>query len=89
MSASAGRRQLIRGLRYCFAGLGVHELSMVPANIGAVRRVIRQMTMFEAEQAGQMALQCSTAAEVMKIAGNVLAKVAPEVVALVEDGNDG
>ena len=41
-----------------------------------------------AEQAGQMALQCSTAAEVMKIAGNVLAKVAPEVVALVEDGND-
>ena len=76
-------------LAILFAGLGVHELSMVPANIGAVRRVIRQMTMFEAEQAGQMALQCSTAAEVMKIAGNVLAKVAPEVVALVEDGNDG
>lgn len=72
-------------LAILFAGLGVHELSMVPSNIGAIRRVIRQMTMFEAEQAGQAALQCATAAEVMKIAGKVLSKVAPEVIALVGD----
>ncbi len=69
-------------LALLFAGLGVHELSMVPANLNQVRRVIRQMTMFEAEQAGQAALQCSTSKEVMQIANRVLNKVAPEVLAL-------
>ncbi len=75
-------------LALLFAGLGVHELSMVPANIGAVRRVLRQMTMYEAEQAGQRALQCATSKEVMKIAHDVLAKVAPEVLSLIEQDCD-
>jgi len=76
-------------LALLFAGLGVHELSMVPANLNPVRRVIRQMTMLEAEQAGQQALQCSTSKEVMQIANQVLAKVAPEVLALVSQDELG
>ncbi len=75
-------------LALLLAGLGVHELSMVPANLNPVRRVIRQMTMLEAEQAGQQALQCSTSKEVMQIANRVLAKVAPEVLSLVSKDED-
>ncbi|MEA4863735.1 MAG: phosphoenolpyruvate--protein phosphotransferase [Victivallaceae bacterium] len=75
-------------LALLLAGLGVHELSMVPANLNPVRRVIRQMTMLEAEQAGQQALQCATSREVMQIANRVLAKVAPEVLSLVSKDED-
>ena len=72
-------------LALLFAGLGVHELSMVPASLGPVRRVLRQVTMYEAEQAGQAALACATSAEALAIATRVLEKAAPEVLCMFED----
>ena len=72
-------------LALLFAGLGVHELSMVPASLGPVRRVLRQVTMHEAEQAGLAALACATSDEALQIASRVLEKAAPEVLCILDD----
>ncbi|WP_176013683.1 phosphoenolpyruvate--protein phosphotransferase [Victivallis sp. Marseille-Q1083] len=64
-------------------GLGVHELSMPPQAVAPVRRVIRQMRLYEAEATAQAAMSCSTADDAMKIAVDFLNQVAPEISQLV------
>ena len=61
------------------AGLGVHELSMPPAAIGPVRRVIRSISMYEAENAARAALACSNSFETLAIAQELLTRCAPEI----------
>ncbi len=60
-------------------GLGVHELSMAPASIGIVRRVIRGLSMDQAEIAVREALDCANASDSMAIAEALLRKCAPEI----------
>jgi phosphotransferase system enzyme I (PtsI) len=65
-------------------GLGVHELSMEPSSIGAVRRVIRGLSMHEAENLASKALSCDTSEEVIKLSLKLLRKAAPTVVELID-----
>jgi len=60
-------------------GLGIHELSMSPVAIGAIKKLIRQMRMYEAEELVEQALQCSTAREVWKLCEEFVQRVAPEL----------
>ena len=59
-------------------GLGVNELSMVESAIPLVRRVIRSVSMYEAVQAAERALNCATAAEVGDIVSELLRERFPE-----------
>ncbi len=63
-------------------GLGVQELSMNPDSVGSVRRVIRGLTMNEAEAAAQAAMAASTAAEALDISRELMRKAAPKLAAL-------
>ncbi len=63
-------------------GLGVHELSMEPHSIALVRRVIRGLSMYEAEKAAREALQCGTADEVKAISEALVSRCAPEIAEL-------
>ncbi len=65
-------------------GIGVHELSMDANSLGAVRRVIRGMTMHEAEAVAKAAMECGSAAEALDMSLRLLRKVAPEVAMLIE-----
>ena len=60
-------------------GLGVHELSMAPASISIVRRVIRSLSMHEAEEAARKALDCDNASDSLAISEALLRKCAPEI----------
>ncbi|MBR2426063.1 MAG: phosphoenolpyruvate--protein phosphotransferase [Lentisphaeria bacterium] len=60
-------------------GLGVRELSMPSASISIVRRAIRQMSFYDAEQLAQKALHCETAAEVRSLAQAYLNQAAPGI----------
>ena len=60
-------------------GLGVRELSMPPASISIVRRVIRLLSFYGAEQLAKQALQCETAAEVRSLAQAYLNQAAPGI----------
>ncbi len=60
-------------------GLGVHELSMAPASIAVIRRVIRSMSMHEAEKAAQAALDCANASDSLAISSELLRRCAPEI----------
>ncbi|MPN10061.1 Phosphoenolpyruvate-protein phosphotransferase [bioreactor metagenome] len=61
-------------------GLGVHELSMTPAAIPVVRRVIRSMSMYEMEQTAQAALNCSNATDSLAISEALINLRVPEIV---------
>jgi len=65
-------------------GLGIDELSMVPASIPAVKELIRSVTRSQALELAQMALSCETAAEVLKHCRALISKVAPEILELVK-----
>ncbi len=67
-------------------GLGVHELSMVPISLGAVRRIIRKLKMHEAEVAAEKALKCSNAKDALDVSLELLKKIAPEVTDLAFRG---
>jgi len=64
-------------------GLGVHELSMPPAMLGPVRRVVRKLKMSEAERAAQAVLECETAEKALNISLKMLREAAPEVADLI------
>ncbi len=57
-------------------GLGVHELSMSPISIGPIRRIIRQLKMYEAEKAAKAAMAASTAQEALDISLQLLRRIA-------------
>ncbi len=61
-------------------GFGVHELSMPPASIGVVRRVIRNLAMHEAETVAREALRCSNASDALAISEALLRRSSPEIV---------
>ncbi|QSH42184.1 phosphoenolpyruvate--protein phosphotransferase [Lentisphaerota bacterium ZTH] len=67
-------------------GLGLHELSMSPISLGAVRRIIRKLRMHDAELAVNEAIKCSTAEEALEISLNLLRKISPEVTNLALRG---
>ena len=67
-------------------GMGVHELSMVPMSLGAVRRIIRKLNMHEAEVAAEKALQCSNAQDALNVSLELLKKIEPEVTNLAFRG---
>ena len=60
-------------------GLGVHELSMVPAAVAVVRRVIRGLSFYEAEEAAMAALECTHAAEALAYSTRLLKLCSPEI----------
>ena len=62
------------------AGLGIQELSMSPASIGPVRRVLRRLSMYDAEQLAKKVLNCRTAYESAALLQNFLANIAPDLV---------
>ena len=64
-------------------GLGVHELSMPPAQIGPVRRVIRNLQMADAELAAIEVLESETPAKALEISMQMLRSAAPEIADLV------
>ncbi|MBR2434056.1 MAG: phosphoenolpyruvate--protein phosphotransferase, partial [Lentisphaeria bacterium] len=63
-------------------GLGVRELSMSPGSLAAVRRMIRRMRFYDAEQLAEKALACRTAPEVRALAKEFLNTVAPDLAQL-------
>ena len=67
-------------------GMGVHELSMVPMSLGAVRRIIRKLNMHEAEVAAEKALLCSNARDALNVSLELLKKIEPEVTNLAFRG---
>ncbi|MDD3886191.1 MAG: phosphoenolpyruvate--protein phosphotransferase [Victivallaceae bacterium] len=60
-------------------GLGVHELSMAPGAVAVVRRVVRSISMYEAERAADAALDCSNASDALAISSELLKQKAPEL----------
>ncbi len=67
-------------------GMGVHELSMSPTSLGAVRRIVRKLSMYDAEKAAMEAMRCATAAEALEISVSVLKKISPEIANLALKG---
>jgi len=64
-------------------GLGVSELSMSPASVGPVRRLIRRITMHGAEELAQKALACRTASESLALTSEYAKKALPELASLL------
>lgn len=60
-------------------GVGIHELSMSPVSLGPIKRLVRRMRMYEAENLVGQALQCETAAEVRELCENFIEDVVPDL----------
>ena len=60
-------------------GVGIHELSMSPVAIAPIKRLIRHMRMYEAEELVAQALRCSTAGEVLQLCRDFLGRVCPDI----------
>ncbi|MGI5923193.1 MAG: phosphoenolpyruvate--protein phosphotransferase [Lentisphaeria bacterium] len=67
-------------------GMGIHELSMSPVSLAPIRKLVRNIRMFEAEALVAKALQCGSAGEVQKLCRDFLKKSCPEL--LFEDNPD-
>jgi phosphotransferase system enzyme I (PtsI) len=67
-------------------GLGVHELSMSPVSMGSIRRIIRRMRMYEAEEVAEKAVSCRNAEEALEMSEALLYKIAPDIVSLAIKG---
>ena len=77
--AVCGQMAADPALAVLLAGLGVNELSMVESAVPLVRRAIRSVSMYEAVQAADKALQCACAAEVEEIISGLLRTRCPEL----------
>ena len=64
-------------------GLGVNELSMDPASLSIIRRVIRSLKMSEAEYLASEALKCKSSVDVRKMSVELLRKTVPEIADLI------
>lgn len=67
-------------------GLGIHELSMTPAAIGPVRRLIRSLKMHDAHKLVEKALCASTSKEVMDMSAQLISQIAPDIINLASTG---
>lgn len=68
-------------------GLGVQELSMSTGALGAARRVVRSLRMFEAEKFAQDAMKCADHRQVLEMADSLLQRIAPNIVSIAMKGN--
>ncbi len=80
--AVCGQMAADPALAVLLVGLGVNELSMVESAVPLVRRAIRSVSMYEAVQAAEAALQCARAADVEEIVADLLKTRFPEVAEL-------
>lgn len=64
-------------------GLGVNELSMDPASLSIIRRVIRSLKMSEAEFLASEALKCKSSVDVRKMSVDLLRKTVPEIADII------
>ena len=64
-------------------GLGVNELSMDPASLSIIRRVIRSLKMSEAEFLASEALKCRSSVDVRKMSVELLRKTVPEIADII------
>ena len=80
--------EMASDLRYIpiLIGLGVEELSMSPIAIGHARRLIRKISMADAEKIAAQALQASTAKEALHCSTDFLERTMPEILAAVREG---
>lgn len=60
-------------------GLGIHELSMSPVAIPAVKQLVRRVRMYEAEALVDQAVKCGSAEEVLGLCREFLRRVSPEM----------
>jgi phosphoenolpyruvate-protein kinase (PTS system EI component) len=60
-------------------GLGVHELSVTPALIPAVKFLLRRLRMSEARDIARWALGCSAGAEILQRSREVALAAAPNL----------
>ena len=67
-------------------GLGIHELSMSPFSMGPIRRIIRKIKMYEAEDIAEKALTCSSAEAALEHSVNYLKKIDPDIYNLIIKG---
>ncbi len=61
------------------AGLGIQELSMSPASIAPVRRIIRRMSMYDAEQLTKAIRDCGDPEHAMELSQKLVARLAPDI----------
>ena len=80
--------EMASDLRYIpiLIGLGVEELSMSPIAIGHARRLIRKISMADAERIAAQALQASNAKEALHYSTDYLERNMPEILAAVREG---
>ena len=80
--------EMASDLRYVpiLIGLGVEELSMSPVAIGHARRLIRKISMADAERIAWQALNSQTAQEALQCSTDYLEKNMPEILAAVREG---
>jgi len=80
--------EMASDLRYIpiLIGLGVEELSMSPIAIGHARRLIRKISMADAERIAAQALQASDAKEALRYSTDYLEQNMPEILAAVREG---
>lgn len=64
-------------------GLGVNEFSMEPNSLNPVRRVVRSLSMSDAEKMTAQAMSCTRSKEVRDLIMELLKKSAPEVAELL------
>jgi phosphotransferase system enzyme I (PtsI) len=67
-------------------GLGIHELSMTPASIGPIRRLIRSLKMHDVHKLVEKALCASSSKEVMDMSVELISNVAPDIINLAGTG---
>lgn len=67
-------------------GMGVHELSMSPISIGPIRRIIRRLRMYDAENVATDAINCDSAEAALELSESLLYKIAPDVMSLALKG---
>ncbi len=60
-------------------GLGIHELSMSSVSLPMVKRLIRRIRMYDAENLVRHAQQCGTAKEVQKLCDNFVQEFVPDL----------
>ncbi len=71
-------------LRYVplLIGLGIQELSMSAGSIVPARRLVRRLSMYEAEKLAKTALELRDPSRIMELSQNLIARIAPEVATL-------
>ena len=69
-------------------GLGVHELSVDPHSVAMVRRVIRSISLYEAEKIVRQALVCPHATASLELSIELLKRCAPEISSVLEQSEN-